>query len=201
MFLGGVTTIPQGGSEVFTLDRDQLATIAGGLGDGYYADKGFWKEVLITFQQEDAENVVLAENATLIAGGAQNVTRVSDTSALTVGDEVRFGPAFSSSGKVIASIIDSTDFTVSPGHGVSSSDQNIDIAVIGQTPVAAGATAQRKTLSYTDLDTASMSVTSTAATGKWVLRDVTIIDYDHGKLVIEPADIPNINLYDLSITV
>lgn len=118
MFLGGVTTIPQGGSEVFTLDRDQLAVIAGGLGDGYYADKGFWKEVLITFQ-------------------------------------------------------------------FSGSD----------------AIAQRNTLSYTDSDTASMTVSGTAMTGAWELRDVTILDYDHGKLVVQRADITNINLYDLSITI
>lgn len=117
MFLGGVTTIPQGGSEVFTLDRDQLATIAGGLGDGYYADKGFWKEVLVTFQE--------------MSGGI----------------------------------------------------------------------AQRKTISYTDLDTAQFSVSSTAITGTWILRDVTIVDFDQGKLVVERDDIPNINSYNLTITV
>lgn len=117
MFLGGVTTIPQGGSETFTLDRDQLATIAAGLGDGYYGDKGFWKEVLVTFQE------------------------------------------------------------------------------------MSGLIAQRKTISYSDADTAQMSVTATAMTGTWILRDVTIVDRDHGKLVVERDDIPNINLYDLTITV
>lgn len=50
MFLGGNQSMSVGGSEVFTLNKDELATLAGGLGDGYYGTKEFWREVLVTYQ-------------------------------------------------------------------------------------------------------------------------------------------------------
>ena len=51
MFLGGNTIIPQGGAEMFTLDRTQLSVIAASKGDGYFKDPAFWREVLVTFQK------------------------------------------------------------------------------------------------------------------------------------------------------
>lgn len=49
MFLGGNTNIPAGTGKPVSLNRDELASIAGALGDGYFGDKGYWREILITF--------------------------------------------------------------------------------------------------------------------------------------------------------
>ena len=50
MFLGGNQTMSVGGSETFTLDRNDLAGVAGALGDGYYGEKDYWKEVTCTYE-------------------------------------------------------------------------------------------------------------------------------------------------------
>jgi hypothetical protein len=116
MFLGGNTTIVQGGAEVFTLDKPQLGAIAALKGDGYFKDPSFWREVLVTFQKQ--------------------------------------------------------------GNGLS----------------------QRKTLQFLSGNTALITFSPTAMTGTWEIREAMIMDKDRGIMVIERADIPNVAMYDLTIT-
>ncbi|MDD3412405.1 MAG: hypothetical protein PHY47_00230 [Lachnospiraceae bacterium] len=115
MFLGGNTIIPQGGAEMFTLNRANLGIIAAAKDDGYFKDPAFWREVLITFQKTGS------------IGG------------------------------------------------------------------------QRKTLCYTSNDVDQMTFSPVAMVGEWKIREVVIIDKDHGKCVLERLDIPNVDLYDLEV--
>lgn len=116
MFLGGNTTIVQGGAEIFTLDRAQLGALAALKGDGYFKDPSFWREVLVTFQKSGS------------------------------------------------------------------------------------ALGQRKTLQFTSNDNAQISFSSSAMTGAWEIREAMIMDKDRGVMVVERQDIPNVSLYDLTIT-
>lgn len=54
MFLTGTTNIQAGNGEVFTLDHNALALLAGSL-DSYYGEKGVFFEVLCLYQEATSE--------------------------------------------------------------------------------------------------------------------------------------------------
>lgn len=63
-----------------------------------------------------------------------------------------------------------------------------------------GPHAQRKALSFTTNDVAQMAFSAKAVAGTWELREIVITDKDRGILVLERADVPSVELYDLTIT-
>lgn len=60
---------------------------------------------------------------------------------------------------------------------------------------------QRVVLSYTTNDTDQFVLSSQAKSGTWVLENVVIIDSDHGKEIIHGPDLPDFNLYNVTVTV
>ena len=49
-------------------------------------------------------------------------------------------------------------------------------------------------------DITPFAISARAKEGTWQLESVTAIDFDHGSETVLAADIPNINLYDVTVT-
>lgn len=120
MFVTGNQNLSPGGSETFTLDRDELVTILTGVGDGYFETKERWDKVIVTY--------ALAPD---------------------------------------------------------------DIPMRGK---------ERVLLVFEDTDTAELSFSSTVMLGTFLIRDIVIIDNDHGRLRLGASNLPSHPSYNVIVS-
>ena len=63
-----------------------------------------------------------------------------------------------------------------------------------------GSLEQRAILSYEGSDEAILRLSTKAKPGTWKLYCITVKDFDHGHFTVVPKDIPNSNLYFITVT-
>ncbi len=250
MFLGGDTNIDRGSGKTFTLDRNDLASLAGSLDDGYFGDTSFWKEVVVTFEAGNVSVIdermvngdfsdgvnewTLTGGAALNSDGNPYMMAFNNSDAFEQTIEVEPGYEYTISFDVISfnnqggyvmidrgsstasyTIIDPITSTgrhevlVTPtvadlriyftGRNANSACFYDNVSVQRVKTYQGKSVRQRQTLVFRGNDTANISFSSTAMIGEWGLRNVIIEDRDMGRLVLSPSQIPDIELYKLTI--